>query len=989
VRAQPARVAIDLETTGLHAEQDAIVEIGAVKFAGDEVLDTFETFVAPGIPLPYRIQRLTGIAPAQLRAAPPLVTMLPRLRAFLEDLPLVGHNIPFDVAFLRRVGLAHRNPQIDTYELASALMPVLKNYTLASVAEALAIPGETHHRALADAQLARQVLLALLGRLDALDTGILEALAALPAPREWTLSYFLRQQVRSRQPPPLASVGGFGGLLTSSLGEQLRSKLEVDPEALSLAVASGQEDPTSTPSSVAYPGQQTWPPLAEEALACLDEGGVLLAEMPGDDAHVRALVAAAVRWSARTGERVWLVAADGADMRRLAGELIPDACVRAGIPSEHLAIAELAERDAYLCLHRWFGAARLSPDGPLARGVVHGLAKMLVWVRETHTGLRAEIALPGQEAQAWDLVRAGAEFDDGWSTCAYRREGYCFAARAWERAQSAKVIVTTHAALAASLAGGGSPLPDASRVMVLHAGLLEDELRRAASETLERDGLLALLRQLAIVESGGRRVGLLHSAGLRLGSERGTNRERVWFQTVASATQAAEAFFSALRGLLTETSGQSGERAQNEAGDQRWLRLDAKTWSLSGWDAVQDAWTLLERRLLDIAELAHSTALDVHRAEDSKKPLASHGLAVELLGVAHRLERMARAGALALAAEEHENELRWLRVPYPSNDEPAGRTGGASPSSDPRAKRWAVSSSPANVDEAPRAPEGAPPVVTAQASLETPPAPVVNRAMIHVGALLAPLCAQDRALVLAGSALQVGGDFDHIRGILGLPDGTRRLVHGSDRSEQTLLGLPEDVPEPNATHFQRALEQMLVALGGALGGRMVALFPSHAALRATCTGIRRNLERQDILVLAQGQDGSARQLWHTFNTQPRTILLGAGGFWSGREQGDQPPACVLVARLPFPALSDPVHAARSEQWEDPQAQYVVPQAALKLRQALNGLAWSHSRRNAVVLFDRRIQTRGYGQTILGTLPHCTQRCEPVERLVETIAGWVE
>ena len=105
MRPQPARVAIDLETTGLHAEQDAIIEIGAVKFAGKQILDVFETFVAPGIPLPYRIARLTGIAPAQLRGAPALVTVLPSLRSFLGDLPLVGHNIPFE----RRVPTAGRS----------------------------------------------------------------------------------------------------------------------------------------------------------------------------------------------------------------------------------------------------------------------------------------------------------------------------------------------------------------------------------------------------------------------------------------------------------------------------------------------------------------------------------------------------------------------------------------------------------------------------------------------------------------------------------------------------------------------------------------------------------------------------------------------------------------------------------------------------------------------------------------------------------------
>src|SRR5262245_42073356 len=108
VRSQPVRVAIDLETTGLHPEQDAIIEIGAVKFAGVKVIETFESLIAPGVPLPFRIQRLTGILPADLRRVPALQSVLPRLRTFLGDCPLVGHNVAFDVAFLRRVGLARR-----------------------------------------------------------------------------------------------------------------------------------------------------------------------------------------------------------------------------------------------------------------------------------------------------------------------------------------------------------------------------------------------------------------------------------------------------------------------------------------------------------------------------------------------------------------------------------------------------------------------------------------------------------------------------------------------------------------------------------------------------------------------------------------------------------------------------------------------------------------------------------------------------------------
>jgi ATP-dependent DNA helicase DinG len=66
----PIRVALDLETTGLHAEQDAILEVAAVKFQGATILDTMETLVAPGRPIPFRVQRLTGIMPQLVADAP-------------------------------------------------------------------------------------------------------------------------------------------------------------------------------------------------------------------------------------------------------------------------------------------------------------------------------------------------------------------------------------------------------------------------------------------------------------------------------------------------------------------------------------------------------------------------------------------------------------------------------------------------------------------------------------------------------------------------------------------------------------------------------------------------------------------------------------------------------------------------------------------------------------------------------------------------------
>jgi len=994
VRSHPVRVAIDLETTGLHPDQDAVIEIGALKFAGDDVLETFESSVATAVALPYRVQRLTGITPAQLRDAPALGELVPRLRAFLGDAPLVGHSVQFDAAFLRRVGLAKRNPLVDTFELASTLLPDLPSYTLAAVGTALGLASPAYHRALADAQLSRDVFLALLARLEQLDSGALEALGRLAAPADWTPAYFIRAVLRARR----AATSGSAGFASGTLGEQLAAKLGMDPAVLALAVAPGTASrrlaaapSAAVPASPTVPSPEQIPSSALEAQRaivasvgqCFAEGGALLVQAESDAASLQACLASALRWAASHAGRVLVSSASLDGMSRTLRHVLPGAFAAAEVDPATVPVAELAEQHAYLCLHRWFGAARDARNGQLPRDVARGLAKLTVWAATTQTGLRSEVALGGQELIAWERARGGAEFSDSLASCAYRRDGYCFVARASDEARGARLIVTTHAALAAQLTHGEEGLPEATRVLVLDAQLFEEELRRARSATLEQQDILTQLALLAEVEASGQRAGLFHLAAQRSGKGQPQQREQGWFAQVQRTRRAVEVFFQAARKVMTEAQSERAERARGgEPLEQRTLRVGDETRQLSSWPGFARAWEALRDQLSATAQVARETAVAISGAKGGKAALASDGVATDLVATARVLEQRCEEGAAFMRGGEAAQMVRWLRLPYASGagqqaDMLRGRAP-APPRAQPPNESAAATATP------PAARTGA----ASELAEENAEIPVLHSAPIAIGSSLAPLLGPDSALVLAGPALAVAGDFTYTRGALGLPESVSTLEPAIDRTDQTLLCLPTDVPEPNAQQYQRHLDDALVGLAAALGGRLVAIFPSHAALRASAHGIRRALERHDILVLAQGQDGSARQLWHTFRTEPRVVLLGAGSFWEGAEQIEQPPACVVVTRIPFPALSDPLLAALADSWPDPQSQFVVPHAALRLRQALGGLAWSHNRRNAVVLFDRRAQTRGYSSTLLGTLPHCTQYQETMAQITERAVEWV-
>ncbi len=146
-------VCIDLETTGLEPKQDKIIEIGAARVEGGEIVKTYETFVNPGRKLSGRIIELTGICDEQLSAAPEIDEVLPRILEFIGEDVLLGHSVLFDYSFLKRAAvnrkLKFEKKGIDTLKIARKYLPELESRSLDFLCRHFCIP-HTAHRALAD-----------------------------------------------------------------------------------------------------------------------------------------------------------------------------------------------------------------------------------------------------------------------------------------------------------------------------------------------------------------------------------------------------------------------------------------------------------------------------------------------------------------------------------------------------------------------------------------------------------------------------------------------------------------------------------------------------------------------------------------------------------------------------------------------------------------------------------------------------------------------
>ena len=154
-------VVFDIETTGFSPAVNKIIEIGAVKVVGGKIVDRFSTFVNPEVPIPYKIEELTHISDDMVVGAPTIEVVLPEFLEFCEGCVMVAHNAEFDMSFIKKyaqdLGRVFAPTFVDTVALARFLLPTLNRYKLDTMAKAVGVTLDNHHRAVDDAACTAEV----------------------------------------------------------------------------------------------------------------------------------------------------------------------------------------------------------------------------------------------------------------------------------------------------------------------------------------------------------------------------------------------------------------------------------------------------------------------------------------------------------------------------------------------------------------------------------------------------------------------------------------------------------------------------------------------------------------------------------------------------------------------------------------------------------------------------------------------------------------
>ncbi|MCA9874240.1 MAG: DNA-processing protein DprA, partial [Anaerolineales bacterium] len=488
-------VIVDVETTGLDSQRDAIIEVAAITLRDHDILDEFTSLVNPYREIPAFISSMTGISNDMVADAPTMFTVRSRLRGMLSDHVVVGHNVDFDLGFLNEERLGVGNQRIDTLTLASILVPEAGRYDLESLVYHLNLPdphnGQTH-RAHDDAEQTVELFLALRERALALEMWQLEEIVQAGRRIAWPETLFFEDVLAEK------ARSAFSDGRSRPAGQRLPDLFHPEkptgqipvpqekPEMLEVDLLAGMLEPGGHFEQL-FPDFEYRPQQVEMMTAVAEAfnlGTHTLVEAGTGTGKSMAYLLPAAFWAVQNGRRV-VVSTNTINLQdQLINKDLPE--LRRVLPFE-LRAAIRKGRSNYLCT-RLFQQVR--HNGPSSADDMTLYARILLWLPHSQTGDVGEIVLrtPG-ERQAWSRLNG----ENKVCTAEHCAQARCPLHIARMRAEQAHIVIVNHSLLLADMASENHILPAFVDLIVDEAHHLEAAVTDGLSFRADKRFLEAVL----------------------------------------------------------------------------------------------------------------------------------------------------------------------------------------------------------------------------------------------------------------------------------------------------------------------------------------------------------------------------------------------------------------------------------------------------------------------------------------------------------------
>ena len=281
----------------------------------------------------------------------------------------------------------------------------------------------------------------------------------------------------------------------------------------------------------------------------------------------------------------------------------------------------------------------------------------------------------------------------------------------------------------------------------------------------------------------------------------------------------------------------------------------------------------------------------------------------------------------------------------------------------------------------------------------------VERRPSHLRLVAAPLSVADDlkrmfydvkdSVILCSATLRVGNDFKYMARRLGCAERFQMLTATSpfDYFRQALVLAPDCLPDPSANpvEYASSLALLMRDLFSVTRGRALVLFTSYEMMNAVAGHAHPLLADAGIRLLVQGEGLSRESMTRHLKEDSDTVIFGAQSFWEGVDVAGEALSCVVLARLPFAQVGDPVIEARSEKIDRAGGSsfrdYALPEAVIKFRQGFGRLVRTKADRGVVVVTDPRLVTKNYGATFRKSIPASVHTVTELSDLLQRVADF--
>lgn len=945
---------LDFETTGAESH-DRIIQVGLAIVENGEIIQTYSSFVLPGIPIPEVITRLTGIDDTMVTNAPELDDVLIEMLPLISDATLVAHNAMFDLGFLQRglleAGYEPFNGRVlDTLHFLRFLYPGLSSLQLGRVCQALSIPHERHHQADSDAEATANLWIHCLERMQGLPYLTVQRLAGIfsVAPMFADIVWFLQELERDKQIHSDVTNGSdqYYRQLHLKVNDWNEDEDEVH-HAIPAAYSEGEGEfaefydqfkPLLQKKFKRFEQREGQEQMIHEVHRAFSDAQHLMIEAGTGTGKSLGYLIPSVYYSVLNEEKV-VVSTHTINLQEqirqrdipLLQELFP-------FPFK---AAVLKGRSHYLCLRKFENKLNASDyehpkEDPLTA------AQMVVWLGETNHGDEEEIHFANKGKDFWRSVESDTD------SCLNRACPWfkkCFYHRARHEANVADIVITNHSLLFTDVKAENRILP-AYRYLVIDEA---HQFEETASKHLGLDvGYYTMVKALTWLYKDSR-SGLLPQLIFRLQrQEEDDSREaagqlEALIPEVIKVREEWDQLTDQLYSLLSESGDASSEVGQHV------LRLKKDSLP-SVWNEVRTLEDNIYVRITDVLKQLERISSEL---KDNQDKYDVQSLLTDMNGSMKDLFRLRDSIRFILHCDDKEEPFVFWIEAHPFY----------------RSKSLQLIGVPIDVSP-----------LLQNYFFENKDSVVMTSATLSVEKSFQYACDQ--------LGLQTSLDADKLR--------TVQLPSAFNYREQALVCVPRDFPSVKGSSdpvFLQALSKSLTDVAIQTKGRMLVLFTSHRMLKQIYEMIREPLDDQGIHLLGQGMDSTSRsKLIHLFQEQTASVLLGTSSFWEGVDIPGQALSCLAIIRLPFQPPNHPLVEAKNDaikrKNKNPFMKLSVPQAVIRFKQGFGRLVRTSQDRGIVIIYDTRVIDTAYGKYFLYSLPGPKIEHLPTDQLVPRIHEWM-